>query len=314
MNSHKVIRLPVAAGMPRREATTGQEPAPVLDLEARRAALASARDAASRAQPLTVAEVWDALDEGRLTLHYQPQYDLGSGTLLAAEALVRLVDRQGELVYPDRFIELVEHSDLVVPLGRTVIEHACEDLVAIRASGAVLPRLAVNLSARQLNCDDEFLRFLDETLASYGLAYADFEFELTERQRLGAEGDGRDVLEALAARGARITIDDFGIGYSSVICLTDLPVRTFKLDRALIDRLPEDVAIQSVVNCLLALAASLDLDVVAEGVETEAQQQWLQNAGCPSAQGFGLARPMAIEALRELLTETDTEAAAGPSP
>ena len=304
MDTHDVIHFPVAAGRPRRE-NAGREPARILDLETRRAARARATAAATHNRPLTIAEVWKALDEGRLTLHYQPQYDLDNGELLAAEGLVRLIDREGGLVYPDRFIELVEHSDLVVPLGRAVIERACADLVAVRAAGAVLPRVALNLSARQLNCDDELLAFLDQTLTSRGLAYPDLEFELTERQRLSAEGDGRHALEALANCGARITIDDFGIGYSSVVCLTELPIRAFKLDRALISRLPEDESIQSVVSCLLDLASLLDLDVVAEGVETRAQHEWLSRAGCPAAQGFGLARPVAVQALQGLLTETD---------
>ncbi len=303
MNTQNVIHFPIATGRPRHE-TARREPARILDLETRRSARARAAAVASRALPLTIAEVWDALDDGRVTLHYQPQYDLLTGSLLAAEALVRLVDPEGGLIYPDRFIELVERSDLIVPLGRAVIERACADLVAVRAAGGVLPRVALNLSARQLNCDDELMRFLDQEIYAHGLAYDDLEFELTERQRLSTDGDGSHVLEALAKRGARITIDDFGIGYSSVACLTDLPISAFKLDKALIDRLPEDGAIQSVVTCLLDLAARLDLDVVAEGVETDAQRDWLRRVGCPSAQGFGLARPMAIDALQELLVGT----------
>jgi EAL domain-containing protein (putative c-di-GMP-specific phosphodiesterase class I) len=306
MNNSNVIAFPAAARQPRRRVAT-LKGATIYSLDTRRAQPPKPNAKANR--PLPLGEVWAALNEGRIQMHYQPQYDLATGEIMAAEALLRLVDTDGDLVYPDRFIELAEHSDLIVPLGRAVIERVCADLVATRATGGVLPRVAINLSAHQLNCDSELLSFVDQTIDKYGLDYTDLEFELTERQRLDSAGSGAAVIKVLAARGARIVIDDFGIGYSSVICLTELPISAFKLDRALIGRLPEDQAIQSVVQCLLKLATHLDLEVVAEGVETRAQHDWLVDVGCPSGQGFGYARPMAIEALQGLLQEHRSGAA-----
>ena len=143
----------------------GDRQAQVLDLAAKRAVRAQASATDKRQRPLTMTEVWDALHQQRIEMHYQPQYDLASGEIMGAEALLRLIDGQGQLVYPDRFIELVEHSDLIVPLGRAVIEQVCTDLVEIRAAGGVLPRVAINLAAHQLNSDEGLVGFIDDTLA-----------------------------------------------------------------------------------------------------------------------------------------------------
>ena len=253
--------------------------------------------------PLTVSDICDALNEGRIEMHYQPQYDMLNRQTVAAEALVRLIDVDGQLVYPDRFIEMVEQSDLIVPLGRAVIEQVCADLATCRAEGFALQRIAINLSANQLNIDTTLLGFIDQMVALYGLSYHDLEFELTERQSLTPNCEGIALLNALAERGSRIVIDDFGIGYSSMVYLTKLPISAFKLDPALVSRLPEDKTMQCVVNSLLALAANLDLDVVAEGIETTEQNQYLTRAGCPFAQGFGYAKPMVVSDLCSFLTE-----------
>lgn len=281
-----------ASAMPRRQASEAPA-APCVSLDEHRAARAP--------RELSLSEVWQAIADDRLEMHYQPQYDLATGEAVGTEALLRLLDRDGGIVSPDRFIGAAEHSDLIVPLGRAVIERVCEDLQTLRTDGVSLQRVAVNVSAHQLHCDTGLVAFLDETLAATGLDYTDLEFELTERQRLDADGDGGRTLEILAARGARITIDDFGIGYSSVVCLTDLPVQAFKLDRSLVNRLPDDQAMRSVIETLLKLGRKLGLDVVAEGVETVTQHEWLVEAGCPSGQGFGYAEPMPTDALLELL-------------
>ena len=252
---------------------------------------------------LTPHDVWEALNEGRMVMHYQPQYDMRTGKTVAAEALVRLIDRDDQLIYPDRFIDTTEQSDIIVPLGRAVIEQVCVDLRACRAEGIEIQRIAINLSAHQLNIDTTLLNFVDNVIARHGLKYDDLEFEITERQNLTSNCAGIDLLKKLNQRGARIVIDDFGIGYSSVVYLTELPISAFKLDRALVSRLPEDKAMQSVVKSLLRLAEDLDVDVVAEGIETKEQNEYLAHAGCPFAQGFGYAKPMAIANFQAFLTE-----------
>lgn len=252
---------------------------------------------------LTIGDIWDALNEDRLVMHYQPQYDMSTRQTVAAEALVRIVDRDGQIVGPNRFIELAEQSDLIIPFGRAVIERVCADLAGLRAAGGSIRRVSINLCANQVNSDASLPDFVDDMLECYGLERGDLEFELTERQHLGPFSDGLEVLRELADRGARIVIDDFGIGYSSMMYLNELPVSAFKLDRALVDRLPEDTGTQAIVASLLTLAENLNLEVVAEGIETDAQHFYLAAAGCRFAQGFGYARPMAMTDLETFLRE-----------
>lgn len=305
-----IIELPVATVVRRTRRTdqTTDAAAAVIDLKARNQADASenkAFSAGDQSNDLSPGEVWDALNSDRLVVHYQPQYDIHSGKTVAAEALVRLIDTDGQLVYPDRFIDPVEQCDLIVPLGREVIEQVCVDLARFRDQGLPIQRVAINLSAYQLTADTGLLGFIDRTLARHGLRHGDLEFELTERHGLQSNYDGHAVLDALAQRGARIVIDDFGVGYSSVVYLVDLPVAAFKLDRSLVARVIENTPARTLVDSLLALAENMGLDVVAEGVETKAQGDYLEAAGCPLAQGYGYARPMPVDELMALVAEED---------
>ena len=306
--NNSIITFPVAAAVGRaRQSKASRCAIPtVIDLQSRRRAAIVKAQAMAVKQPareLAPGEVWDALNEDRLVMHYQPQYEMSTGKTIAAEALARLVNSDGELIYPDRFIGLVEQSDLVVPLGRAVIERVCADLAASRTEGLAIQRMAINLSAHQLNIDTTLLRFIDQVIARYGLEYVDLEFELTERQSLTPRCEGLAVLNALAQRGSRIVIDDFGIGYSSIVYLAALPVSGFKLDCALVSYLPEDKVMQALVESLLLLAANLDLEVIAEGIETNGQNEYFVRAGCPYAQGFGYAKPMNIGDLQAFMTE-----------
>lgn len=276
----------------------------IIDFAARReiaAAKAEVAAANEATRELTIADVWDAITENRVVMQYQPQYDMRTGKMVAAEALTRLKDINGNLIYPNRFIDLLEQSDLIVWLGRSVIEHVCSDLSDCRAAGYEIERIAINLSARQLNIDASLVDYIDQMIVEYGLAYSDLEFELTERQCLTPQCEGMEVLNLLAERGVRIVIDDFGVGYSSVVYLTELPISAFKLDRALIDRLPDDKAMQTLVRSLLNLANSLHLEVVAEGIENAAQNDYLMRAGCPYAQGFAYSKPLDIKDLRAFM-------------
>ena len=303
-----IIEFTVGAGAreTRQDSQANIAGSTVIDLKARRRSGASrdqSHSANQRSDRLSPGEVWDAINDDRVVVHYQPQYDMQSGKTVAAEALVRLIDADGQLAYPDRFIDRVEQRDLIVPLGRAVIERVCIDLAACRAAGAPIQRIAINLSAHQLLADTCLLGFIDQTLACHGLQYEDLEFELTERHSLQPQCEGHLVLSALAARGARIVIDDFGVGYSSVIYLAALPIAAFKLDRELIGGVLDDGPSRSLVDSLLALARNMGLDVVAEGVETKEQSDYLGAAGCPFAQGYGFARPMPVDDLRVLVAE-----------
>lgn len=306
MNSTNVFQFPTTLSTPTLTSAIEATSAKILSLDEFRRkfrATAQALDVPSTGALLTMGEIWDALNDGRIEMHYQPQYDMRTGETVAAEALIRLIDVEGQLIYPDHFINMAEQSDLIVPLGRAVIEQVCADLAACRAEGLPVERIAINLSAHQLNLDAKLVEFVDQTVVHYGLTYEDLEFELTERQNLTPNCAGIASLNALSERGTRLVIDDFGTGYSSVLYLTDLPISAFKLDCALVSRLPEDRTMWSVVKSLLTLAAGLELEVTAEGIETHEQDEFLARAGCPYGQGFGYAKPMDINAFRTFLTE-----------
>ena len=250
----------------------------------------------------TLGQLWNAISDDRIVNHYQPQYDLATGRTVAVEALVRVVDEDGEMLFPDRFIVEAERSGMIVPLGRTVIRQACRDLAGWRRQGLTLDRVAINLSAHQLKVDSLLLNYVDKMLDIHGLQHY-LEFELTERQELDQDGPGIDTLNTLAAQGARLALDDFGIGYSSVHYLSALDIRTVKLDRSLVSRLPEDRTTMGVTRHLLAMAEELDMEVVAEGIETQAQNDYLAEARCDLGQGFLVARPMAEDALADFLVD-----------
>lgn len=265
------------------------------------------RNAKSIKESFGSGEVWQALIDERLVVHYQPQYDMQTYQTVAVEALVRLIDRQGQIVYPDRFIGLVEDGDMIVPLGRSVIEAVCADLSVWRNLNPALQHVAINVSAHQLELDTGLLDFIDQTLADYALSYSDLEFELTERQKLSANGQGTETLHELAERGSRIVLDDFGVGYCTLPCLTNLPVSAIKLDRALISQLDDVGLIASIVQHVIHLARDIGVDVVAEGIETRAQHDLLAAWACQYGQGFGYARPMPNQALQLFLAQETAE-------
>jgi len=239
-----------------------------------------------------LAELWLAISEGKLVNHYQPQYDMQTGEIVSVEALVRLRNRTGELVYPDKFIREAEESGLIAPLSRQVIHAACRDLAHWRAEGIHIQRMCINLSAHQINIDHDLPHFVQATTIAFGIRPSDLEFELTERQALNSAGPGVRNLHTLSTMGARLAIDDFGTGYSSVAYIAELPIDTVKLDRSMISRLPEDGTARHVVRHLLQMAQELGMTTVGEGVETEAQNDLLAELGCELGQGYLVAKPM----------------------
>ncbi len=249
---------------------------------------------------LELGELWGAISEGRLQNFYQPQYDLATDRFVAMEALVRVIDEDGAVVPPDRFIRQAEESGLIIPLGRTVIQQACRDLAQLRSVGIEMERVSINLSAHQINTDVGLPEFIGDMVGSYGLQFSDLEFELTERQALEAGGQGTHCLRVLSAAGARLAIDDFGTGYSSVAYLAELPIDTVKLDRSMVNRLPEDQTTLEVIRHLLNMGEALGVITVAEGVETEAQNQLLKDLGCDLGQGYLRSRPVPMDELTPL--------------
>jgi diguanylate cyclase (GGDEF)-like protein len=238
-----------------------------------------------------------AVERAELVLHYQPVKDLGTGAVVAMEALVRWQHPALGIVAPTEFIPLAEETGLIVEIGRWVLTEACTQCAAWRADGYDTVDVAVNVSGRQLE-DAEFAKDVEGVLAATGLPASALSIEVTESVIVTEGSIGHEVLEELQRIGVSLAIDDFGIGYSSLSYLAKLPVHSLKVDRTFIAGLgtAQD---SSIVAAMVDLAHKLGLEVVAEGVETELELEQLREANCDEAQGFLLGRPAPLSNLRE---------------
>ncbi len=238
-----------------------------------------------------------AVERAELVLHYQPVKDLGTGAVVAMEALVRWQHPALGIVAPTEFIPLAEETGLIVEIGRWVLTEACTQCAAWRADGYDTVDVAVNVSGRQLD-DAEFAQDVERVLAATGLPASALSIEVTESVIVTEGSVGHEVLEELQRIGVSLAIDDFGIGYSSLSYLAKLPVHSLKVDRTFIAGLgtAQD---SSIVAAMVELAHKLGLEVVAEGVETELELEQLRQANCDEAQGFLLGRPAPLINLRE---------------
>lgn len=246
-------------------------------------------------------ELHRALDNNEFLLHYQPEFDVRSGHLSNVEALIRWQHPQRGLVPPDQFIPIAEESALIVPIGAWVLREACRQARAWLDAGFEFGRICVNLSARQC-LHDGFLTQLANILGETGLPVNRLQLELVESMAMTSNHGGTEaLLHELAARGISLAIDDFGTGYSSFRYLQSLPVDTLKVDRSFLAHVGEpmpllsDAGNGSIVRAIVAMAKSLGVSVVAEGVETPDQFRFLREIGCERAQGFLLAHPAPAE-------------------
>jgi diguanylate cyclase (GGDEF)-like protein len=245
-----------------------------------------------------------ALERGEFVLHYQPKADLMHGTVCGVEALLRW-QRPGEgLVPPDRFIGVLEASRLIIPVGAWVIATACKQLTVWDAAGLPLVSLAVNLSARQFR-DPDLALCIETALAHTGIAAHRLELELTESLLMEDNALSRDVLARLARIGVRVAIDDFGTGHSSLSYLKRFKVNTLKIDKSFVREVPHDPDNCAIATAVVALARSMKLSVVCEGVETLEQVDFMRTLGCDAIQGFLLGRPMDAAALSDWLRRYD---------
>jgi diguanylate cyclase (GGDEF)-like protein/PAS domain S-box-containing protein len=231
-----------------------------------------------------------ALQLGQFELHYQPIMDIATRRLATLEVLLRW-RRPAGLVMPDQFIPLIEENGLIVPIGEWVLRRACEQSMEWQRQGMAPVPMAINLSARQFmhrGLVDSIRRTLEET----GIDPALIEFEITETALMQHGEQTLEILGQINAMGIRLSIDDFGTGYSSLAYLKRFPVRKIKIDRAFIKDLEESAEDRAIVAAIIALSDSLQLSVVAEGVETEGQFQLLREHGCTYAQGYLFSRPV----------------------
>ncbi|HET9169096.1 MAG TPA: EAL domain-containing protein [Actinospica sp.] len=247
-------------------------------------------------------DLQSAIAGGALELRYQPVIDLATGRIASFEALVRWPHPERGLITPDKFIPLAEETGLIVPLGRWIIANAARAAADLRAQdGAAGVRVAVNVSARQFSVPG-LTADIAEGLAEAGLGPDALIVELTESALMRhAEEDGPHDLNALKSLGVGLAIDDFGTGYSSLSYLHDLPFDALKIDKSFIDEITDSARRMDLVRGIIRIADSLGLYVVAEGLESERQRALLAEAGCKYGQGYLFARPVRLEAARELL-------------
>ena len=234
-----------------------------------------------------------ALAAGRFRLHYQPQVDLKSGEIVGAEALIRWRDPELGDVSPTEFISVAERSGFIVAIGAWVLQQAVQQAAVWRAQGRQL-LMSINVSALQFQQAD-FVDSVAHALAEAGLEPQWLELELTESILVQDAQEALHRLQALAELGVKLAIDDFGTGYSSLAYLKRFPISRLKIDRSFIKGLPEDEVDVGIVNAIVNLGKALHLDMVAEGVETEAQRVFMLKTGCTQYQG-GLCAP-ALDAL-----------------
>lgn len=232
-----------------------------------------------------------AIDDGEFTLYYQPKMTIHGETMVGMEALVRWQKPGHGIISPDKFIPVAEENGQIIGLGSWVLREACRQNKAWQDAGLPRLKVAVNLSARQLQ-DNAFVPLVVQTLAETGLQPHYLELELTESALMGDTADTICKLLHLKEMGISISVDDFGTGYSSLSYLKHLPIDTIKVDRSFVRDIANDPDDAAIVDAIVAMAHSLHLNVVAEGVETLEQLAFLQRRNCQQAQGYYFARPL----------------------
>jgi len=250
-----------------------------------------------------IGELGRAIREDQLCMYYQPKVILGEKRCYGFEALIRWIHPELGFVPPNEFIPIAELTSLIHPLTAWVLEKSIEQCKRWQDQGFCVS-VAVNLSARNL-MDEKIPSLVERLLKKYQLSPASLELEITESSIMTDPNRALRILDSLHALGVNLSIDDFGTGYSSLAYLKRLPVQTLKIDNSFVRNMLEDKQDELIVNSTINLAHNLGLTVVAEGVETEELLQHLGDMGCDEAQGYFIARPMAVAAADEWLTQSN---------
>lgn len=241
-----------------------------------------------------------AIDREELFLHYQPQVDIASGRILAVEALLRWKDNHENFISPAHFIPLAEETGLIVPIGEWVLQQACAQLQKWHAMGFAHLSMAVNVASRQFK-DSRFATAVTDAITASGIPAHKLELEITESVLLENSNQIRGLLDQFKDLGVNLAIDDFGTGYSSLSYLKRFPIDRVKIDQSFVRDLSVDTDDLAIVKAIIAMANTLRLRVIAEGVETQEQLSLLRSEGCHEYQGYLFARPAAADAISELL-------------
>lgn len=261
-------------------------------------------DLSDRASKVLTLEtsLYRAMERNEFHLCYQPQVNLELGKIIGLEALLRWRHPELGMVNPLEFIPLLEDTGLIIPVGEWVLRSACQEAAHWQSLSAEPLRLSVNLSGRQFN-DPNLYTAVDRILRDTGLKPRQLELEITESVLMQNDPASTSNLNALQRLGVRIAIDDFGTGYSSLSYLKRFPVDTLKIDRTFIRDVIHNADDKSIIKAIIAMARSLQVDTIAEGVETREQLQFLRDSGCHTIQGFLLSKPFNAEELPQFLNQ-----------
>ncbi|MFI3154716.1 MAG: EAL domain-containing protein [Methylococcaceae bacterium] len=248
-----------------------------------------------------------AIDQQQLRVFYQAQVDLASGRIVGAEALVRWQDPVEGLIPPLRFIPIAEESGLIVEIGSWVLHETCRQGRQWLDAGLPPLTLAVNVSSHQFRRSD-ICALVAKVLSDTGFPAEQLELEITESGLMGNQHNAAAILNNLRTQGVRLAIDDFGTGYSSLAYLKHFPLNVLKIDKSFIDEIPFQQDDMEITATIIAMAHILGFKVLAEGVETTAQQEFLQEKGCDMYQGYIKSRPIPAEEFVELLRDNQQDA------
>ena len=258
-------------------------------------------------------EMRQALAKNEFILHYQPQVDLNTGEIISVEALIRWQHPEKGLISPDAFIPVAEQSELIVAIGEWVIQEACRQVKVWHNEGHVDLCVSVNASAAQLHRHD-LKEVIQEALLSNTLPAKALEIELTETAIGNSEETVFETLTAIKSLGVQIAMDDFGTGYSSLGYLSKLPIDKIKVDRSFVKDITSETTHAPIISAILAMAHSLELPVTAEGVELQAQIDFLRVKGCGLIQGFLISHPVSADEISQLLKQKNLLKKTSPQP
>lgn len=247
-------------------------------------------------------DIRKGLERNEFQLFYQPQVLARDGTIVGVEALIRWQHPEHGLVSPADFIPVAEESGLIIPLGDWVLLTACRQVMAWQQRGLVTPRVAVNVSARQVRSSD-FIRRVAAIIDETGIRAEQVELELTESVLMDPDARRIDGLSRLRSIGVHFSIDDFGTGYSSLSYVKRFPISMLKIDQSFVRELPNSANDAGITTAIIAMARSLELEVIAEGVETPAQVAFLQALACDKLQGYLFSRPLPADEAERVLRQ-----------
>jgi diguanylate cyclase (GGDEF)-like protein/PAS domain S-box-containing protein len=246
-----------------------------------------------------------ALEGEEFLLHYQPVVDLMSGSMTGVEALIRWQTLDGSLMLPDEFIRVAEETGLIASIGQWVLRVGCTQWSAWSTRTGLPLRLAINVSPRQFR-NGHFIRTVQQVLKETGFDPHCLDLEITETMLMEHNGSTLDAMRELSAMGVQFSIDDFGTGYSSLGYLKHLPIRRLKIDRSFVCDVLNDTNDAAIVSAIISMAHNLGLQVIAEGVETRQQLEFLRNRGCDAMQGYYYSQPVPAPDLARLLAHDMT--------